>query len=74
MIEFIKKLRECYEYVFIDAPTLFESGLDKCVSFTDFWIVSVTKVTQIERLKRRKPYLQPSKDGLRNLYKKSDIN
>ena len=45
---------------------LFESGLDKCVSFTDFWIVSVTKVTQIERLKRRKPYL--SQKAINNIF------
>jgi dephospho-CoA kinase len=59
-------MSEGYEYVFIDAPTLFESGLDKCVSFTDFWIVSVTKVTQIERLKRRKPYL--SQKAINNIF------
>ena len=48
-----------HEYIFIDAPILFESGLDKEVNFTDIWVVSVEKVEQIRRLKQRKNYLTP---------------
>lgn len=44
-------------FVFIDAPILFESGLDKEIEFTDFWVLSVTRDTQRERLHDRKPYL-----------------
>lgn len=53
------------EIVFIDAPTLFESGLNNDISFTDFWVVSVEEVTQIRRLKQRKPYLTPR--AIRNI-------
>lgn len=45
--------------VFIDAPILFESGLQNEIDFTDFWVISVEKTTQIKRLKQRKPYLSP---------------
>ena len=48
-----------HEFIFIDAPILFESGLDKEIEFTDFWVVSVEKVEQIRRLKQRKNYLTP---------------
>lgn len=48
-----------YEFIFIDAPILFESGLNKEINFTDIWVVSVEKVEQIRRLKQRKNYLTP---------------
>ena len=48
-----------YEYIFIDAPILFESGLHIEIPFTDYWVVSVEKVEQIRRLKQRKDYLTP---------------
>ncbi len=52
-------INEGHEFIFIDAPTLFESGLDEEVSFTDIWVVSVTREEQIRRLKQRKNYLTP---------------
>ncbi len=48
-----------HEFIFIDAPILFESGLDLEIDFTDIWVVSVTKEEQISRLKQRKNYLTP---------------
>lgn len=50
-------MNEGYEFIFIDAPVLFESGLQNVIEFTDIWVVSVTQVEQIRRLKQRKPYL-----------------
>ncbi len=52
-------IEQGHEFIFIDAPILFESGLDKEVNFTDIWVVSVEKVEQIRRLKQRKNYLTP---------------
>ena len=52
-------IEEGHPFIFIDAPILFESGLDKEIEFTDFWVVSVEKVEQIRRLKQRKDYLTP---------------
>lgn len=65
LLEEIKRQLEMYiamgdEFIFIDAPILFESGLDKEIPFTDFWILDVDKVEQIRRLKQRKPYLTPT--------------
>lgn len=48
-----------YEFIFIDAPVLFEFKLNEVVNFTDIWVVNVSQVEQIRRLKRRKPYLTP---------------
>ena len=50
-------INEGHEYIFIDAPILFESELNTVINFTDFWVISVEKVEQIKRLKQRKPYL-----------------
>ena len=52
-------IEQGHEFIFIDAPILFESELDKEVNFTDIWVVSVEKVEQIRRLKQRKDYLTP---------------
>lgn len=52
-------IEQGYEFIFIDAPILFESGLNKEINFTDIWVVSVEKVEQIRRLKQRKDYLTP---------------
>lgn len=68
---YIKQQLEYYEsigkeIVFIDAPTLFEYGVDELIPFTDIWVVSVSRVTQIQRLKRRKPYL--SMQAMQNIF------
>lgn len=51
--------QEGHPFIFIDAPILFESGLNNVVNFTDFWVLDVDKVEQIKRLRLRKPYLSP---------------
>lgn len=56
------------EVVFIDAPVLFEYGLHEVLSFTDIWVVSVSRTVQIERLKKRNPDLS-EKDILDRLNK-----
>lgn len=59
--EINKQLNDCVkqglDVVFIDAPILFESGLQNEVPFTDFWVISVEPYNQVARLKKRKPYL-----------------
>lgn len=43
--------------VFIDAPVLFESSMDKEIDFDEIIVVSASRETQIERLKLRNPDL-----------------
>lgn len=65
-----KQLNACIEagmeVVFIDAPTLFESGLNNEIDFTDIWVISVEQYIQVARLKRRKPYL--TSYAIRNIF------
>ena len=56
-IEYEMECNKDLDIIFIDAPTLFESGLNKIIPFTDIWVVSVSVTTQMLRLKRRKSYL-----------------
>ena len=56
-IEYEMECNKDLDIIFIDAPTLFESGLNKLIPFTDIWVVSVSVSTQMLRLKRRKSYL-----------------
>lgn len=71
IFDIIKNQLEYYEsigtnIIFIDAPTLFEYGVDEVIPFTDIWVVSVNRATQIQRLKRRKPYL--SMQAMQNIF------
>lgn len=43
------------EYVFVDAPILFESGLDKAIHFDEIIAVSISRENQVKRLKIRNP-------------------
>lgn len=56
-IEYEMECNKDLDIIFIDAPTLFESGLNQLIPFTDIWVVSVSVSTQMLRLKRRKSYL-----------------
>lgn len=71
IFKIVKNQLEYYEsmgtdIVFIDAPTLFEYGVDEIISFTDIWVITVSRETQIHRLKRRKHYL--SMQSIQNIF------
>lgn len=46
-----------HHIVFIDAPTLFETSLNTEFAFNEIWTISVSRNTQLQRIKKRNPEL-----------------
>lgn len=60
--EILKEFSDMHEStVFIDAPVLFESKLDKEFHLDSIWVVYVSKETQVKRLRERNPNM-PEED------------